>query len=532
VHAARWSRDWSWLVLAVSGGLVALALVAEFRRPLNPDVSWYLNCAERVLRGERLYTDILEINPPLIIWLSLPIAWLSRVLAIADAAIFRGAVLTMLVASCAAWVSLSSRAAGGMSTARRQVELAGIAFVLLPLVGGMFGQREHLLMALSLPLVALTAVRVAGGEIRGRTALATGIAAGLGFGLKPHYGAAWLLLVGYRWVAGDRPARRVLPEDVAVLGIGLAYPLLVVLLTPAYFTFISGFARDYMSYGSQTLLTILVSDSPALWFYVAVLGWLALVPRPRQAALCGALTVTGLGTVVAIAAQHKGWSYHYLPLSGCAVLLAVAALWPARATDPTESVPRLALRGVYAVLVGLFVAIIGQQTLHRATGPLDSREQRQVDMRAAIRGQTGAHTILVMSSQLRDGFPLVNESGLRTRAGYPSMWPPLVYYRTNKGPSRRVTYRAPDAMSPGERAAFDRIVQDVVEGRPDILVVESPALNERRMEFPGGFDFLRYFSQDPRAAAALAEYQRKATVDSLWVMRRVESRASNERLLP
>jgi hypothetical protein len=326
--------------------------------------------------------------------------------------------------------------------------------------------------------------------------------------------------------------RRVLPEDLAVLAIGLAYPLLVVLLTPAYFTLISGVARDYMSYGSQSLRTILVSDSPALWFYVAVLGWLALVPRPRQAALCGALTAMGLGTVVAIAVQHKGWSYHYLPLSGCAVLLAVATLWPATAAQPSESVPRQALRGVYAVLVGLFVGVIGQQTLHRALAALEPREQRQVDMRAAVRSQAGARTILVISSQLRDGFPLVNESGLRTRAGYPSMWSPLVYYRNNEGPSRQITYRAPEAMSPGERAAFDRVVHDLVAGRPDILVVESPALNERRMEFPGGFDFLRYYSQDPRAAAALAEYQRRATVDSLWVMRRVEARASNDSSLP
>jgi hypothetical protein len=58
-------------------------------------------------------------------------------------------------------------------------------------------------MAMSLPLVALTALRVAGREIRGRTALAIGIAAGIGLGLKPHYGAAWLLLLGYRWVAGE-----------------------------------------------------------------------------------------------------------------------------------------------------------------------------------------------------------------------------------------------------------------------------------------------------------------------------------------
>jgi hypothetical protein len=75
-------------------------------------------------------------------------------------------------------------------------------------------------------------------------------------------------------------------------------------------------------------------------------------------------------------------------------------------------------------------------------------------------------------------------------------------------------------MPLGERAAFDRVVRDVVEGRPDVLLVESPELNARRMEFPGGFDFLRYFSQDPRCAAALTQYRRVAVVDSLWVLRR------------
>jgi hypothetical protein len=59
-----------------------------------------------------------------------------------------------------------------------------------------------------------------------------------------------------------------------------------------------------------------------------------------------------------------------------------------------------------------------------------------------------------------------------------------------------------------------------VVGRPDILVVESPELNARRMEYPGGFDFLGYFSQDPRCAEALMQYQRETTVDSLWVLRR------------
>ena len=33
--------------------------------PLNTDVSWLLTVGERVLNGERLYSDIVEINPPM-----------------------------------------------------------------------------------------------------------------------------------------------------------------------------------------------------------------------------------------------------------------------------------------------------------------------------------------------------------------------------------------------------------------------------------------------------------------------------------
>jgi hypothetical protein len=523
LHAGRRWPDWSWLVAGLSAALLVLALIAELRRPINPDAAWLLYSAGRLLRGEHLYSDILEINPPLIIWLNLPVAWLSQATGVSDGSVFRGAVLLLIAASCAAWVALLARLPGGLDAPHRRVQLAAVAFVLLPLVDGMFGQREHLLMALAFPLVALTALRIAGSEVARPVGFLVGLAAGLGFGLKPHYGAAWLLLVGYRWWAGSRSARRVLPEDLAVLLVGILYPALVVLLTPDYFPFVAHVARDYMSYGAQPLWIILVQDSPALWFYLAIVAWLILDRSAPRSPVTGSLAALGLGTLVAIAAQHKGWSYHYLPLTGCALLLAVGTMWPLEPV-PAESqsfpAARWSIRWLYGASLALFVGAMGSQVIQRAFGPLEPREQRQIAMRRSLEQQTGAHSILVLSSSLRDGFPLVNDSRLRWNGGYPNVWVPLVYYRSNKGPSSQIHLRSPDAMSAGERAAFDRVVQDVVDGRPDILVVESPELNARRMEFPGGFDFLRYFSQDPRCAAALAQYSRDTVVDSMWVFRR------------
>jgi hypothetical protein len=510
------SRDWSWAALGVCAALAALTIAGELRRPLNPDAAWLLYAAARVLGGDRLYADILEINPPLIIWLNLPVALVSQATGWSDAAVFRVAVLALVAASCVAcgWLAGIVPAGSDAATrARRRWVGAAVLFVLLPLVGGMFGQREHLLLVLLLPLVGLTALRVEGTGVRPAVAALIGLAGGVGLALKPHYGIAWLLLVGYRWWAGGRWARPLLPEDTAVLAVGIGYPLLVLLLTPAYFPLVAGAARDYLGYGSRPLGYVLLDDSPALWFYVALVAWLAFDGGPRRTPLSGALAATGLGAVVAIAAQHKGWSYHYLPLTGCAFLLAMSTLRAAGARRR-----RWDLRLVYAVIVALFAATMSGLIVRRAFGPLDPRERRQVAARDAVREQAGARTILVLSSQLRDAFPLANDTRLRWVGGYPNMWMSLVYYPG--GQTEGGAYHSPPAMPPGERAAFERTVRAVVQGRPDLLVVESPQLNARRTGLAGGFDFLGYLAQDSSCAAALSRYRRSADVDSLWVMRR------------
>ena len=54
------------LLLAV----VAIVLFTMLRSPLKDDVAWLLYVARRWLAGRELYIDVVEINPPLIVWIS------------------------------------------------------------------------------------------------------------------------------------------------------------------------------------------------------------------------------------------------------------------------------------------------------------------------------------------------------------------------------------------------------------------------------------------------------------------------------
>src|SRR4051794_19064589 len=53
-------------LLAVTG----IVLFTALRPPLKDDGAWLLSVAEKWLAGQRLYIDLVEITPPLIIWLS------------------------------------------------------------------------------------------------------------------------------------------------------------------------------------------------------------------------------------------------------------------------------------------------------------------------------------------------------------------------------------------------------------------------------------------------------------------------------
>ena len=54
-------------LLAVLGALIAVSLTAELASYARPDIGFLLDAAGRVLDGAKLYVDVVEINPPLIV---------------------------------------------------------------------------------------------------------------------------------------------------------------------------------------------------------------------------------------------------------------------------------------------------------------------------------------------------------------------------------------------------------------------------------------------------------------------------------
>jgi hypothetical protein len=211
--------------------LLVLAVVtfAALRSPLKDDIAWLLYVARRWMAGRELYVDVVEVNPPLIVWLSaVPLA-LSRWLDL-DIQVVAMPTFILGVLASAWWCASLLRQQGGLFENRVTV-FALIGIVLLVMPAGELGQREHLLVAAVLPYLVLFAGSLDGIRPRVRDALVAGVIAGLGCALKPRHAGLFVVLECLALTRGMRPWR-LLP-----IAAGLtmaAYAVMIAAWSPAY----------------------------------------------------------------------------------------------------------------------------------------------------------------------------------------------------------------------------------------------------------------------------------------------------------
>jgi hypothetical protein len=199
----------AWLLIAL---VFAVAILLRQIVPLNTDVSWLLTIGERVLDGQRLYVDIVEINPPMAVFAYLPGIAVARALGV-DPKNVTDALIMMLAASSL----LATARVLRLSLLLSHVRLASLAMwaaaVVTMLPMQVFGQREHIATLTFLPALAVYALRGNREQPPLWSILMAGIGAGITLAFKPFF------LVPVVAV-GDRDDRDLAGAEGTKLGFG------------------------------------------------------------------------------------------------------------------------------------------------------------------------------------------------------------------------------------------------------------------------------------------------------------------------
>ncbi len=484
--------------LLVLVAVLALVLFVSLRSPLKDDIAWLLYVARRWMAGRELYIDMVEVNPPLIVWISaIPIGvaqWLGIDSQFVAIPIFIAAVL-----GCVWWSACLLRKNGGLLANPLPIfALAGSVFLILP--AGDLGQREHLLVAAFLPYLVLFAQRLDGKRLEGRrgaiaASLLAGVLAGLGCALKPRYAAVFVVLECLALTRGLRPWR-LMPLAAGATMAG--YVGLVAILCPAYLHRAVPMALALYGATDVPMLALLSDSALLIGGQVVAVGLLWLRRRTlAEYNLMLTLVVFAATSTVICFVDGKDWYYHRLPATIITVLALL--LWASQEVASTRRPARGPL-----VAAGLAVAMFGITSVRQMEPEIiEAMAPRQtaVDRLEAIIRAEHARTYVAFSEWIALGFPVVNETGVSWASRFDSMW-------ALKGEVWRSRF---DPSAAKEWPIAKWVAHDFIAGCPDIAVVDTRETT----------NYLKVLTKsDPAFARAWSRYRRIASFDGLMVYRR------------
>lgn len=490
--------------------LIATAAAAALFYPqfsLNHDTSWYLIGTRMFLEGEQLYAGVVEINPPLAFYLTVPAIWIADSTGLTEATAFFCYAIAMGVLS--SWGSLAVLRRSQLEPGAQHILFLGGLLGLFVVPVGNFGQREHLMLIYAAPYFLLL---IAGAETIAMgwwSRFMFGFVATLGLALKPYF----LLIPGMILIAGPPGSllKRILEPQNLGLGAGmLAYLYFVVTVHNEYLTQIVPMAN--LVYGTFEADWSNVFLRPELAGILYLCGLFAWKPESSES-LDWRLLGGAIGALLCYLVQFKGWNYQVIPLN---YFITLAALWLLHSR--IDLARRRTVFAVLAILV-LFLTL-GNQIRH---GPYRSQFTASFSRYVERPGQV----ILVLSSNVSASFPFVNEVRGRWASRYPAQWlvpGALVGKSTTDCSQARDDCRAYDAILAKARLAD---IEDLQRYAPDLVYVDD---RKHKSYFEGlRFDYLEFLGTDPRFPAIWSRYEYRGSVAGFQVWSKVEDKTSVKR---
>ena len=491
----------------ICGGVVlaalALVLFTLLRAPMKDDIAWLLYVARKWLEGQRLYIDLVEVNPPLIIWLSAIPVLIGDVIGVSAKT-----VAVMLFAASALWSAfLSARLLQGVAPAFEKVPVtfATIACVLMLMPGVEFGQREHLLTIAVLPHLAILMRGLAGLRTSWQMTAGSAVAAGLGVALKPRY---LLCLASIELVGWLARGFRIRLAPVVAFGVAGLYAAAILLFYPSFIDRAVPLAVTLYGGTDAAAIDLLLECAPLLGGVLVAAALGLTMPKGSGARIVLAvLAGFAAAAMVAMFLDGKNWFYHRIPATTAVVLAllfwcAEAALARRRAgAFPGWRYPALIL--VALVPLAVQVDDLGERLHDRLVLAVEPEQSTEVKLERLIRREK-VRTYVAFSEWIGLGFPVVEDTGVTWASRFDSMWA-----------LRGELWRARmDGKPPAEWPMRLWVAQDFIRGCPDLVVVDR-----RR-----GPEDINYPSVLAAADAGFAEvwarYRQIATLDGLQVFKR------------
>jgi putative flippase GtrA len=471
----------AWQDLAAAAALAGAMAILFWGRSLTNDVDWYLIATREWLAGAPLYEFIMEVNPPLNFYYTVPALLTADLFGISDTQ-GQYVVIWVLFFFILIWCSTIIRADFGLSPLRHALLLLGIvAAIILPSLGSI-GQREFLLVILMMPWLLR---QVPAQPATTRQEIATAAVAALGMCLKPHFVLFPIAVTVVRMIR-SRSLRPIFSAaNLTFLVIGAAYVAFVAVVHPTYlFEMVPMAGLVYGAYDADPWVTPGIALRQTLFLLLPVI--IALIDREGRMNPYP-FPVVSLAGLVAFLLQNKGFGYHLIPFQTFGFMACFLIL--------------LNTRRISSFTVATIVAVVGLTGLATREG---FHRNYSVDHVLRVSEKLGEFDSLIsLTPHVFAGPPIAAETGAKWASRYPANW--LVPGALNRLAKTDCTAE-PDLCA-RLQAIVDKNrsenIEDMITHEPDLLIVDR---DSDYFDTPR-FDWLAFMAEDPAWAAVFAQYR-------------------------
>ncbi len=508
-------RTWRWIL----AGWLFANLASLFGRPLNHDVGYHIHAATRLVEGARLYVDLYEINPPNIFYLNKAPALFAQATGLSDILTFYTWVALLALASIALIAHLLAKLAELPILLRRILILALIYhfFLFEPQA---FGQREYYFVIFFAPYLAAAFLTLKGIRLPLWACFAVAVPLAIATTQKPHFLLPFLL-VELTLCLQHRSLYSLFRRENWIAGVTMLAAVLVTLqLHPEFLADMLPMVLGTYNAYDQGLIVLTYNGRflrlvGALLAVALMLRYFLRDQRAKELALLWVIAALGMTGFYLL--QAKGYTYHSLPAAvfmnlGLATLVAgyIAGRTGRSQNTMIEGVAadRVIRRGMGAAIgFALSVAFFGTTAAAYIYKPMQYGglySDWMRDYTQTLREHASDQPSFAFSSSIYIAYPPVPLAGSLWPYRYNHLWPMPNFYRSDDPHSGEAVYRAPGQQGDLERRFFETVVSDLLANPPHIVAVET----QRYKQGFGylGFDFIKYYSLDPRFADFWRDY--------------------------
>jgi hypothetical protein len=438
--------------------VLLFTIVVQLRSPTATNVSWLLVVGNRMLAGDRLYTDIVEMNPPASVLLYLPEVWIGRTFGLKAEHVLLVFVLLCLLAALAFSYRILARSNIKLDPLIAAVS-ALIAFGLV--AGNAFAEREHFAVILMLPMLSVIACRSQlDARVLSVEAIVAGAAAGLAVAMKPHFAAAIFFPELFVLWQTRNLSLLLRVENWILLSVFLLYLLGTIVFFHDYWSTVFPVVTDAYIPARLPLPIVLAVILP----FVIPTGCYCYLAKIHIVSAKHAIPLgAALGFFLAYAVQSKAWPYHFYPAVALCLFVVLNDCLEALvfAHSGANKITGIGARSVTAAVLTI-VAIFYF---------LPPRQVSQ-SLEATIRKISDHPRILAISGDLAIGHPLTRDVDGIWVGTVASQWMAENVY--NIQVLRPYLYaRRSESLAKWIKKDRSILAADIRKGKPDVILIDT-----------------------------------------------------------